>query len=56
MSNFQRKKTKVRKRHTPVMVEVEDFLTVGNTSVCVRWGWGGGGENKDTADELHDLQ
>lgn len=37
------------------MVEVEKDLTVRNTSVCVRWG-GVGVENKDTVDELHDLQ
>lgn len=31
---------------------------MGSTSVCVRWGGGGGValENKDTVDELHDLQ
>lgn len=24
------------------MVEAEEYLTVGNTSVCVQWGVGGG--------------
>lgn len=45
------------------MVEVEKYLTVENTSVCVWLGGGGGGGgggegvvNKDTVDELHDLQ
>lgn len=38
------------------MGEVETDPAVRNTSVCVRWGGGVGVEDKDTVDELHDLQ